>query len=509
MGISRTARALFVVDWTILKHIAKKCWGMTSEIDGDDVPRDWKVPTGLIDIKTVDLKFDVENIEDQKIIIKEMIPLPAYRIPGSKRDLWLLPLVSQTRIDWRKTRIRIAGDSWEDFFDSFGVDLASVNEELTFDEYGIPDERLTDLGKYQPENVVFDVAALSIGLRPFFDPVTNTFGLIDFKKSEDIRNARMVANWIKNPKNNSPTSAMLLAGGRAGKAYYPRGARVFYQKNKREEYKVKQFTRRGLDYSDDNLPPIWTSWVQDNSDSETDEFAQRVVDDAWGWMDSGGQYCFIGLVPPEREITPDDHDPGNPESPQPFNLPTSYCGFDDYFSIQIKENPKNPGEYVFTTRFYELPPLFLPDVLLVNGRRDCEITTVTYGTFEEDYAFEPEGECPPTSTPPRAAIIRVTNPPCDDKNLAQKLVIVYDPMGCIFDHDEEELVGVKVVFAKGTIKNPYFDPNEEVENPEYDPECDPESEDCEPELISNPCYNPEEYLCVWTAIDRCCVEADS
>jgi hypothetical protein len=113
-----------------------------------------------------------------------------------------------------------------------------------------------------------------------------------------------------------------------------------------------------------------------------------------------------------------------------------------------------------------------------------------YGEFVEDYV-EPGGGCDITQTPPRAGLILVTEPPCSELDLAGEEVPVYDNLGCVFDHDEEDLEGVRVVFGKGTIPNPRFDD-------------DPGTEE-EP----NPCYSPEPFICVYTAIDRCCVEADS
>lgn len=121
-----------------------------------------------------------------------------------------------------------------------------------------------------------------------------------------------------------------------------------------------------------------------------------------------------------------------------------------------------------------------------------------YGTFVSDYD-EPESECEPTQAFTRAANILVVEPPCDEMEIAGDTVVVYDPMGCNFDHDEAELDGVKIAFGWGTIKNPYYDNAETIPDPE-----DPEG----PE-IENPCYDPRPFLCVRTAINRCCVDADT
>ena len=122
---------------------------------------------------------------------------------------------------------------------------------------------------------------------------------------------------------------------------------------------------------------------------------------------------------------------------------------------------------------------------------------VIYGDFVAMVVLDEE-ECPVTQ-PINAATILITEPPCDDFSLADQEVTVYDPLGCVLDKTAEELDGARVVFSRGTIKNPYFDDAETIPDPE-----DPEG----PE-IPNPCYDPIRFLCVYTFIDRCCVEADT
>jgi hypothetical protein len=354
-GMSRYGRALMVVDWPILKQIAKKCWGMTGTIAGDDVPLDWKVPTGSIDDQRVKLKFSTS--ENQEIEIKSLIPLPPYRIPGSKRDLWLLPLVDMRYYRLKnQSRTEIDADTWQEFFDA--QDAFSTQDEIP-EEYGKPDERLTNLGYPQPMSIVADIAALSVGMRIVYDPVDDIYKLVNAQTSKEVRIRRLAAPWIDNPDENSPTSPMLIAGGRTGAAAYVKWIKVHHTKNGLHDFwRIKDLPRSGIVVSSLS---VWTTWEQDNSEDEgispgdptaeerANDFCQKVTDDIWEWMDSGGQYCFVGIHRKSEE--------------------SNICGFDDYFSIQIKEHPKAPGEYVFTHRFYELPPMFLPDVLLVGGKK--------------------------------------------------------------------------------------------------------------------------------------------
>lgn len=481
-GMSRYGRALFVVDWHVLKHVAEKCWGLTTVPPGDDVPLDWKTPTGEFSTDSISLKFNGQ----ESTFETRMYPLPPYRIPGIGRSLWLLPLVD-ARYYWSIIGFSNSSnddppESWEAFFESIGESFGTGIDFGTIDipgEYGNVDERLFKTGQGQPSTLLVDIAAMSVGLRACFNPLTGNYHLYDSEVSKQIRSRRLAATWVSDPDESSPTSPLLISGGRRGAAMYPKELRIWYKSAGEPASKVIGLPRSGVDLYPFN---IWTSWETESvgSDPATDDFCQKVADDAWGWMDSGGQYCFLGLAPIDRIFPPEEE------------AKIVICGFDDYFSIQIKEYPKEPGKYVFVHRYYELPPLFLPDVLLVNGKRnECggRGSNLAFGDFVADHE-EPAGDCPVTQTPPRAALILVTEPPCDDLNIAGQEVVVYDNLGCVFDLPEAELIDARIVFGKGVIPNPYYDNDPgTVETP-------------------NPCYDPEPFICVWTAIDRCCLPSD-
>lgn len=127
--------------------------------------------------------------------------------------------------------------------------------------------------------------------------------------------------------------------------------------------------------------------------------------------------------------------------------------------------------------------------LLIDSKGDGGGNVLGYCTFIEDYTLVAEA-CPITVTPPRAGLFLVTEPPCSNMELGDEELVIYDPLGCILDLPEADLVDARFIFGRGTIKNPFFD-------------NDPGTEE-EP----NPCYSPNKFICEYTLIDRCCVAAD-
>lgn len=529
MGMSRYGRALFVVDWPVLKKIAEKCWGWSAP-KPLDVPSDWKTPTGDIADARVDLKFS--NGKDE-FLVKNMIPLPPHRIPGSKVDLWLLPLVDRryrlknevvTEIDGEAIEADPEADppveavnGWNVFFGT--MDFA--NEFEVHDDYLKPDERLTKLEVPQPLSSIADVAALSVGMRIIFDPTTDTIKLTNSAESKLNRAYRLAAPNVSNPNEESPISPMVIAGGRTGAAAYPNKAKIYFKRSDAVSSEEIGLPRTGINTS--QKITVFTSWEEgDEEDAadQTDAFLAKVASDLWYWCNSGGQYCFVGIVKPLRTVITD------PEGPEPEATSIAVNGFDDYFSIQIQEHPKSTDgtDYVFTHRFYELPPFFLPPVVLAGGMRntDCGGGGLDNGTIEGVLTgLRTEEEGPYAGK--KIATIEVTEAPCKRKSLMPTVtfneeteevetsfgaVDVVDHSGCIFDHPEEDLMGVRVWASERISVNPDYDPREEIDNPEYDPEC--EGDECPPEKIPNPDYDPEKYTpCHWAADDRCCVDADS
>jgi hypothetical protein len=144
------------------------------------------------------------------------------------------------------------------------------------------------------------------------------------------------------------TSPFLIDGGIRGRGAVPTHVDVYVQSSGSAVKKSAAVTGGTLGYL---RLPVWTSWESgaDNG-TETDAFVAQVAADITAWSNCGGQNCFVG--PPA----------GN----------TVYVkGYDDFISIQILEVERD--RHVFRTRVYELPPIFLPVVILAGetGELDC------------------------------------------------------------------------------------------------------------------------------------------
>lgn len=86
--------------------------------------------------------------------------------------------------------------------------------------------------------------------------------------------------------------------------------------------------------------------IDESHSDATERFVNAVRSSHEAWANSGGQYCFAGPISYE---------------------PT---GYDDFCSVELFEI--QPGEYVFRSRVYELPPFFGPSVVLAGGEEpDC------------------------------------------------------------------------------------------------------------------------------------------
>ncbi len=110
-----------------------------------------------------------------------------------------------------------------------------------------------------------------------------------------------------------------------------------------------------------------------DSEAATSSFVSAIANALASWSNRGSQYCFAGPI---------SYEPN---------------GFDDFCSIDLFE--LNPGEYVFRSRIYELPPYWMPSVVLAGGEEpSCSRRNELY-RFEmtEDIASGDGGETPPTT----------------------------------------------------------------------------------------------------------------
>lgn len=330
-GASRYARALYAVDWETMKAVAEYCWGY----DGDDEPTDVPVTWGSASNYLTRLKI---NSEAEGMFQASMKILPPYRVCGTGSALWLLPLVDARfeGIDKIQDSTSTAPEDWTTFLEDVGATAAgSVVCDAVPSAYETVDPRLYKTIQSQRASQILDVGALSVGLRVVRDPNTGTMRVLNATNSGTRRLSRLTA------KGNGE----LLSGGLRGIGSLPEVADLYCQRSGVVEKKSSNITGGNVGYV---RLPIWTTWEYTTSnEAATVAFADQVTSDISAWSNSGGQYCFAGAF---------DY------------LPS---GFDDFLSIQILET--EPENYVFRSRIYELPSVFLPVVVLAGGlEQKCE-----------------------------------------------------------------------------------------------------------------------------------------
>lgn len=324
-GASRYGRALYAVDWGTMSQIAKLVWGYTiPETVPNDVPSNWGV-----DLYPVQLRIAGET----EVFQATMYPLAPYRVVGHGADLWLLPLVDK-RYQWQRVMFAPGYESsptWSELLNDILAAIGNAAATWTVPAaFASPDERLWKYS-HQPATKVLDVAVLSLGLRNTLVPSLNSLWPRSATESVSLR-------------NQSLSRDILLAGSTTGLATRPRAIDVYCRIENGKHEKVTRILPDGaggggLTFSH----PVWASWRSDLD--APDSFADEVRDYVNGWLSGGGQYSFAGPI----NYTP--------------------TGFDDFLSIELYET--RPGEYYFGSRVHELPNVFLPFVILVNGEFDC------------------------------------------------------------------------------------------------------------------------------------------
>lgn len=462
-GASRYGRALYAVDWPTMRAVAEYCWGYEAELDEHndeiiptDVPAEWN-PT---DASVVALELNI-NGGIEGLFRAKMYPLAPYRVPGFGIDLWLLPLVDGRYRNVHRVYESTAEEpeDWKSLIEDYvGGPLAS--DEVP-EAYGDPDPRLYKTIQPQLSAELLDVATLSIGLRMVFEPATNLLRAINAENSDKRRDTTLGFQvHATTGEVSGESSPKLIAGGKRGKAVLPSHIDAYCQRDG-ESIKKSHAVEGGMNftrlpiwttwearlngpspnppdgrtgvsytyspivgtsgaYSASNLPPgltihsttgeitgtpteageyaveitrggttiTLTIVIEEDSEDRVDAFVEQIANDLAAWSNSGGQYCFVGPI---------------------GYIPS---GYDDYLSIQILETEQAPelfeaaesGEttstdYVFRSRIYELPSLFLPAVILAGGEEpDCSRTGELY-RFEmtEDIESGDGGETPPTT----------------------------------------------------------------------------------------------------------------
>jgi hypothetical protein len=459
-----------------MRQISIACWGYSGPALPDDVPEDWN-PTAAI-AKPVEL---VINGGIEGLFRAQMFPLAPYRVPGVGVDLWLLPLVDH-RYKYvhlvNDTAFDLFSTGWQALFDELAN--TTLPADPVPEAYGKPDPRLLDTQQPQLSVEVLDVAVLSVGLRIVCDPATGILRALNQVNSAKRRDATLgfTVNQTTGEVSGS-TSPRLIAGGKRGKAAIPSHIDVYCQRDgdwvKRSHaltggiafhrlpiwttfeamasgpvpgypdgqvgtpYNYSASVSGSGGHSAANLPPgltinsttgvidgtpttagtyevtinrtggsaTLTIVIQDDNEAKTDAFVEQLATDIASWANSGGQYCFAGPIP---------------------YLPS---GYDDYLSIELFEtdaatdlcggDQESEPSYIFRSRIYELPAMFVPAVVLCNGEEpECSRKELYRFEMTEDIANGDGGETPPSTI--------ITNFPKDKTITSEAILVNVDGM---------------------------------------------------------------------------------
>lgn len=425
-GASRYGRALYAVDWVTMRDIAVECWGYEPPMELIDPDGDPEDPNNMQEVIPEDVPEEWGTASATPITVRikgtdtspftaSMYVLPPYRVPGLGADLWLLPLVD-IRFLWLHA-VHESSDtepeSWEqlltDLADEMGTTLA---QDAVDAYYGDPNPRLYRTQQPQPASILLDAAALSVGLRIVLEPATGTLRAINRANSETRRKHRL--GYMLNSDTNEyegESSALLIAGGTKGIGALPEYLDVYCQDGDSISKKSSAIVGGNVGYI---RLPVWTTWDIDGDDTAAQDFVNKLAADIAAWANSGGQYTFVGPV----------------EEPQ-------VNGYDDYFSIDLFELQSE--KYTFRTRFYELPAVFLPAVVLAGGTGiDCGGGQIIEYVIDSLRVADAEVEDEAPYAGLTIASVTIKGAACG-KGQVETEVDVVDHSGCIFD--EEDMTG--------------------------------------------------------------------
>jgi len=363
-GLSRYARALYLVDDFSMQVIAKAAWGLDdSELDTQAdrslllarIPTDWGPNILPLTVR----------ITGEEQFSAQMYPLPPYRVPGDGGGLWLLPLVD-VRFLWRQYTFNgTLPSNWSLLFIT-GANALGCQIEGTYGaNFGIPDPLTIKEGS--PWVGILDCAALSVGNRLVVDPATGMVRGISPASSVDRRAAMT-------------SKTLVTAGGRGTKGFYPSDVKIVCRKANELSLacddtidKIGTLSAEGsyvhsvhsawvVDY---RITDTYTGTYGEVNGTATTDYVDAVAAAMVGWLPSGGQYAFAG--------------------------PISYypTGFDDYLSIEACEH--EPGKYRFGSRVHELPPVFLPNLLLNQWASLTVATDIDQFTIIEEVTVDATG----------------------------------------------------------------------------------------------------------------------
>lgn len=358
-GASRYARALYLVGRSEMEAIAVKAWNTTSIPAGGlvDVLSDWG--------RTQAKLLRVVVFGDSEQFEADMLPLAPLRVPGHGGELWMLPLVDDRFLKQQLPYDGAEGSlaTWAALFTNLATTLGHgiAYGSAIPSEYGIPDKLTIKPGITAA--ALLDCAALSISRRLVVDPIMGAWRLMTATES-DSRSLVTIAK---------PT---LIAGGFRGKAVVPSNLAVYcreaYEMSLACDRQVKRVYPVGSG-SGTFTHLAHSAWVADTrlvggtmtevNSLATGYYVEKLADDLEGWLNSEGQYAFSGAI--------------------------SYApsGYDDYMTIRTAETDC-PEEYTFHSRVYELPSVFLPNLLL------SQTPSLVVASLVDQFTAEDQGTDP-------------------------------------------------------------------------------------------------------------------
>lgn len=402
-GASRYARALYAVDWSTMKEIAKTAWGWEPDIvlidpegDPDDPENQTEAPVTDVpdDWGTDFYEVSLEITDGEQTFTANMLALRPFRVTGNGIDLWLLPLVDER---WKIGHLAFEpldaepasmSDLIDEIADAAGVTIDQETATIT----GDPDKRIWNAE--QPASLLLDVACLSSGLRVVRDP-GGGLRAVDAAFSDTRRGTRLLNPW------------RLLSGGKRGPSELPKEVRVHCRKDGSNRPDVQTALVPGGMTTGGPALVVWSSWrVTSSNASETSAFAAQVAQYVSDWGGCGGQHCLAGVFE---------------------YLPT---GYDDYASIILTEKPDEPESYIFRATVRELPGVFFPRAILLSGGEDgCGSSAILECTID---SLDLKASGPYTGL--IVATVTVRGVICGKgAELVNTQIEVVDHSGCIFD----------------------------------------------------------------------------
>lgn len=360
-GASRYGRALLLIDWDTLTKI----WPSYAAEEGEPgpAPIDW-LESSWPDCTQVEVQWD----DGERLFRAKMYPLAP--IPVAPKEagiaLWLLPLVD-ARALWMRRHWSASGvpENWTALIRSVASVLQGVNPpRLSIDpvpaSYGSPDWRAYSVAC--PAALLLDAIALSIGLRCVYYSTSETLYLLNALNSRSRREANLA-------------TGLLATGGLTGPAEIPSSVTVICDGGSMGP----QYYTGTIDPSGCSPPlsvhaalRIEFDWGSPVNAAAGQGLVNQVAYDVAQWWQSGSHHAFTGV------------------------LPYATSGFDDYFEIAIEE--REPRHHTLHSRIVELPPCFLPPLLLTgsapcdnHGRWKYELTSDWAGSSASAKKYKMDG----------------------------------------------------------------------------------------------------------------------